>query len=173
MNFACFWLNNYDFLSSYVHEDCPTLCVQNIRSTNGWNLLNLNECIIRTWFWIDIFFFVTMTWFVFKLEREHWLMWEQYVNSNKEVNHDLLCMNICCAPKGGVETRAWKARAPPKGPSRCKSENHVWLLLLHKSILSLENVGESTSKVLRKVIFPVPIMVQLRTFLKRRFQGKW
>ena len=53
-------------------------------------------------------------------------------------------------PKGGVETRAWKARVltTPKGLADVSvSENHVWSLLLHKVIFSLENFGKTLLKV--------------------------
>ena len=57
----------------------------------------------------------------------------------------------------------------PRSPADVNvSENHVWSLLLHKNILSLENASKN---------FFVHIMPQkgsyLQTFWKLRFQGKW
>ena len=66
-------------------------------------------------------------------------------------------------PRGRYWNRAWKARLStyPEEPSRCcVSEKHIWSLLLHKNILSLEHFGENASK---SSFFPVPIMARKGT----------
>ena len=53
-----------------------------------------------------------------------------------------LWVNICWVPRRPADVNV--------------SERHGWSLLLHKIILSLENVGENASKI----FFPVPIMAR-------------
>ena len=52
--------------------------------------------------------------------------------------------------EGDVETWALKARVlpTPRGLADVNiSENHVWLLILHKVIFTLENLGKTLQKV--------------------------
>ena len=79
------------------------------------------------------------------------------------IKHDFLSINICWAPwevlKPEPERRGFQHL--PRGPADVNvSEKHVWSLLLHKNILSLENLGEVAS---RSSFFPVRIMVRKST----------
>ena len=76
-------------------------------------------------------------------------------------------INICLAPrevlKPEPERRAFQHS--PRGPADVNvSEKHVWSLLLHKNILSLENFEQNASKS--------SFFLYLRTFWKCRFKAK-
>ena len=60
---------------------------------------------------------------------------------NIGIKHDFLCINICWAPREVLKPE------PERGPADINvSEKHVWSLLLHKNILSVENFGENAPK---------------------------
>ena len=67
------------------------------------------------------------------------------------INHDFLCVNICWAPRKVLkpELERWGFPADVN-----VSENHVCLLLLHRNILSLENILGNVSN---SSFFPVLI----------------
>ena len=77
--------------------------------------------------------------------------WNFGPSNNIGIEHGFLCINICWALREVLKPE-------PRGPADVNvSEKHVWSLLLHKNILSLENLGEIVSK---SSFFRVPIMAQ-------------
>ena len=61
---------------------------------------------------------------------------------NIGIKHVFLCIIICWIPRVVLKPWAWMGLADVK-----VSENHVWSLLLHKVILSLENFGNMLRRV--------------------------
>ena len=65
------------------------------------------------------------------------------------IKHDFICINICWAPREVLkpEPERWGFQHLPRGTVDVNvSENHVWLLLLHKNIWSLKNFGNKALK---------------------------
>ena len=64
---------------------------------------------------------------------------------NIGLKHDFICIYICWTPREVLNPepeRRWFQHLP-RGPADVNvSEKHVWSLLLHKNILSLENFRE-------------------------------
>ena len=62
------------------------------------------------------------------------------------IKHDFLCINICWAPREALkpesERRVFQLLFSGQANVNV-SENHVWSLLLHRNIFSLDNFGDS------------------------------
>ena len=61
-------------------------------------------------------------------------------DTNIEVKHDFLCINMCWAPRDVLKPK------PERRADVNVSEKHVRSLLLQKNIVFLENFGEIASK---------------------------